>query len=62
MADISNRVVYDTWVEHGQEDVVALARSRARELLNEHGPHPLDDQVEREMRAFVDAYDQSVKG
>jgi trimethylamine--corrinoid protein Co-methyltransferase len=62
MADISNRVVYDTWVEHGREDVVALARSRARELLNEHGPHPLDDEVEREMRAFVDAYDQSVEG
>jgi trimethylamine--corrinoid protein Co-methyltransferase len=61
LANVSNRLVYDTWMEQGGRNVVQSARERARELLRTHIPPQLDRGITREMRALVDAYDRSAE-
>lgn len=59
MAGVSNRVVFDTWVERGGRDVVEVARGRARALLRSHVPPALDRGIRREMRALVEGFDRA---
>jgi len=39
-------------------DAHTRSRAQAREIIENHRPEPLDDDVVRQMRAFVQAADQ----
>jgi trimethylamine:corrinoid methyltransferase-like protein len=40
---------YDTWVKGGQPEVITEAREVVDRLLENYEPHPLSDDVEREL-------------
>ena len=42
----------------GATDLYTRSRAQAREIIENHRPEPLDDDVVRQMRAFVQAADQ----
>ena len=48
------------WEADGATDMYARARSRTREIMTNHEPLPVDPDVVKQMRAFVDACDTEV--
>jgi trimethylamine--corrinoid protein Co-methyltransferase len=50
---LSNRAKYDAWAEAGGKVMLDNAREKARNILQEHQPVPLDRGVEQELRSVV---------
>ena len=53
-----DRRVREEWQSDGATDLYARSRAQAREIIENHRPEPLDDDVVRQMRAFVQAADK----
>jgi trimethylamine:corrinoid methyltransferase-like protein len=50
---LSNRDSREVWAKAGEKDLWAVARERAKEILHEHQPEPLDPSVEMELSSIV---------
>ena len=48
-----DRKTWETWLREGAKDIAKVARERARKLVNEHQPLPMDKQIVAEMEAFI---------
>ena len=53
-----DRRVREEWQMDGATDLYTRSRAQAREIIENHRPEPLDADVVRQMRAFVQAADQ----
>jgi trimethylamine---corrinoid protein Co-methyltransferase len=53
---ISDRDSYDGWVQKGRIDSLSAARAKVKEILENHQPAPLSNEVLREMGKLVTAY------
>ncbi|MBI2303502.1 MAG: trimethylamine methyltransferase family protein [Chloroflexi bacterium] len=51
---------WEVWQSKGAKDYLARAREKARELLREHQPAPLDDKLVQELRREVEAFEKEV--
>ena len=54
---IFDRRNYDQWEENGKTDAYMKGAERAREILADHRPEPLDDDVNRQLQAIIEKYD-----
>jgi trimethylamine--corrinoid protein Co-methyltransferase len=52
---VSSREVYDVWASSGGTSIVERAAEKAEALLREHEPVPLDEDVDRELAALLEA-------
>ncbi|MBI2303505.1 MAG: trimethylamine methyltransferase family protein [Chloroflexi bacterium] len=52
---------WEVWQSKGAKDYVARAREKARELLREHQPAPLDEKLVQELRREVEAFEKEVQ-
>ncbi len=50
---IFNRQGYGAWKEAGGKTVRLLAQEMVQELLASHSPEPLEPEIEKELRAFI---------
>lgn len=50
---IFNRATYQTWVKAGSRDLREMARDRAKKILKEHFPEPLDKDIETELERIA---------
>ena len=50
---LMDRRVREEWQADGATDLYARANAKAREIIENHRPEPLDADVVKEMRAFV---------
>jgi len=48
-AELANKDSYDVWREKGGKELVDVAKEKARKILREHWPTPLDKDVQREI-------------
>ena len=53
-----DRRVREEWQSDGATDLYTRSRATAREIIENHRPEPLDADIVKEMRAFVQAADQ----
>ena len=53
-----DRRVREEWQSDGATDLYARSQAKAREIIEPHVPEPLDADIVKEMRAFVQAADQ----
>ena len=51
--EISDRTTPESWVKAGSKDIREVARERAKQLLKEHIPPPLDKTMREELLAIV---------
>jgi len=57
---LMDRQVRESWQANGAIDLYTRARQRALELLEEHRPEPLDQDVVQRMQAIVAQADRAV--
>jgi len=50
---IFDRKNYERWVKSDSKDIRKAARNRARKILEEHQPEPLDKDMERDLRKII---------
>ena len=50
----------EEWEADGATDMYARARKKTREIMTSHEPLPVDPDVVKQMRAFVDGCDAEV--
>jgi len=50
---ISDRATSESWVKAGAKDIRQVARERAKQILKEHHPQPLDKTVREELLKIV---------
>ena len=55
---ISNRVFYEAWKKEGAKDIREVANARAKKILKEHQPEPLDRDIDRELLRVVKEIDK----
>jgi trimethylamine:corrinoid methyltransferase-like protein len=48
-----NRDSYDVWKEKGGKELVATAKEKARGILKDHWPTPLDKDVQKEINSIL---------
>ena len=48
-----DRRAWETWLHDGAKDISKVARERARKIVKEHQPLPMDKQVIAELEAFI---------
>ena len=48
----------EEWQADGATDLYARSLAKAREIIENHRPEPIDADVAKEMRAFVQKADQ----
>ena len=53
-----DRRVREEWQTDGATDLYTRSLAQAREIIETHVPEPLDADIVKEMRAFVQAADQ----
>ena len=53
---ISDRDSFDEWYKKGQIDSVSAARAKVKEILANHQPAPIADDVRKAMSELVKAY------
>ena len=53
-----DRRVREDWETRGASDLAERARARAIELVEGHGPEPLDPDAAKQLRAMVEAADR----
>ena len=52
-AELMDRSTRDNWEKGGQKEVVGMAREKAKKILAEHQPVPLDNKVVAELDKIV---------
>jgi trimethylamine--corrinoid protein Co-methyltransferase len=52
-SDLIQRIPYEKWVDEGRKDLGARASDKAREILENHRPAPLDENVQKELRKII---------
>jgi trimethylamine--corrinoid protein Co-methyltransferase len=52
-SDLIQRIPYEKWVDEGRKDLGARASEKAREILENHQPTPLDENVQKELRKII---------
>jgi trimethylamine--corrinoid protein Co-methyltransferase len=52
-SEVLDHKPFETWEEEGARDTAALAAARARKLLEDYAPPPLDEGVQEALEAFV---------
>lgn len=52
-AELMDRSTRDNWEKGGKKELVDVARKKARKILAEHQPAPLDDKVVAELDKMV---------
>jgi trimethylamine--corrinoid protein Co-methyltransferase len=57
-----SRASWEDWEATGRPEPGDRARERARAILAEHEPEPLDEDVDRELRAIVDRRRRQLEG
>jgi trimethylamine--corrinoid protein Co-methyltransferase len=60
--ELIDRRVREDWERRGADDMYARAMAKARQLLAEHQPEPLPDDVFAQVRAIVDKADAERAG
>jgi len=53
-----SRLPYDKWVDGGKKDLGARANERARHILENHVPRPLDEKVRAELKKTIKTIDK----
>ena len=48
-----DRRVWETWLRDGAKDIAKVARERARKIVKEHKPDPMDKQMIAQLEAFI---------
>ena len=51
--DVFNRDLREGWVKKGSKSVRQVARERAKRILNEHEPEPLDKDIEKDVLEII---------
>ncbi len=51
--ELSNRVAYDGWREDGAKTISQKANEKAREILKNYQPEPLDSAIDKELKQFL---------
>ena len=57
-----DRTPYDTWLREGKKGALHKATEIADDILENHRPAPLDEDVQRELRAIVARADRELAG
>ena len=52
-SELVDRSSYDAWKKAGAKSLVEMARERAKEILREHQPTPLDKDVQKEISDII---------
>ena len=55
---ILDRRVREDWEARGSQDLAAVARARALELIESHEPMPLDPDMARQIHVIIEAADR----
>ena len=55
---ILDRRVREDWEARGSQDLAAVARARALELIESHEPMPLDPDMARQIHGIIEAADR----
>jgi trimethylamine--corrinoid protein Co-methyltransferase len=58
--EVLDRRVREDWEARGASDLYARCHAKAKEILAEHQPPPLDDDVKRRIRKIVQDTDRAV--
>jgi trimethylamine--corrinoid protein Co-methyltransferase len=53
MSEISDRDPYEAWKKAGSKTVVKAAREKAKKILKEHLPTPLEKDVQKEIKEII---------
>lgn len=56
--DLISRDPYEIWEKKGKKDLGTRAKERARDILENHIPKPLEDDLKAELRKIVKSMDQ----
>ena len=57
--ELLDRRTREDWEERGSRDLYAEARDKARQILRDHKPEPLPDDVAARIRAIVEETDRA---
>jgi trimethylamine--corrinoid protein Co-methyltransferase len=60
--NVWDRTPYDTWLREGKKGALHKATEIADDILENHSPEPLPEDVVRELRAIVDRADKELAG
>jgi trimethylamine--corrinoid protein Co-methyltransferase len=52
-SDLIQRVPHEKWVDEGRKDLGTRANEKAREILENHQPKPLDENVQKELKKII---------
>jgi trimethylamine--corrinoid protein Co-methyltransferase len=53
LPELTDRSSYDSWQKTGGKSLVQRAREKAEEILREHWPTPLDEDIRKEISAII---------
>jgi len=56
--EIFNRDLYEGWKKSGARSVREVAREKAKKILSEHEPAPLDKDIESNVRSIIREIEQ----
>ena len=56
--EVLDRRVREDWEARGSQDLAAVARARALELIESHEPMPLDPDMARQIHGIIEAADR----
>ena len=60
-AEISNRQSIGDWRKHGKKDLAQVAREKALDLLENHQPHPLPEDIREQIHGVVERAESKLK-
>lgn len=53
LPELANRDSYDVWKKKGGKEIVAVAKEKAKKILKEHWPTPLDKDIQKEIDGIL---------
>jgi len=54
-SDLIQRIPYERWVDEGEKDLGARAKEKANDILENHRPKPLDENVQKKLRTIIES-------
>ena len=51
--EIADTYRHEVWKEKGEKDTQQRAREKIKEIISNHRPEPLDEAIEKKLRAYV---------
>ncbi len=58
---LSDKKTWDQWVRAGSRNVTDVAREKALEILRDHHPEPLDEDVQKELARFLEVVKKRIE-